>query len=301
MILNINIRSIQKNFHKLQQLLIDTQLLPHVIALTETWTTASSFFTPSLPGYSYISAPSESNRSGGVAFFISTKIDYSLRDDLVFVTPDCENLWVEISHKNKKAVLGVAYRHPTYNISDFQNKFEQCIFNLNRSSKPFLISGDFNIDLLKSSSDDYKNTISSLGCKQFITSPTRITTNSCSLIDHLYSNLPEQALSTKVLIHNISDHLPIVACINIFNKIRFNPSSYKIRDMTNFNENNYLLDLENNLQKVDFKDAEHSFNTFSTIFSEIINTHAPMKTLSRKEIKFKKKPWISSRIKRLRP
>ncbi len=299
LILNVNIRSVQKNFPKLHQLLIDTNLLPHIIALTETWTTADSFFIPSLPGYSYVTAPSESNRSGGVALFVNNKIDYSLKDDLKFVTPACENLWVEISYKNKKALVGVVYRHPTYNISDFQNKFEQCVFDLNRSNKPFFISGDFNIDLLQSSNNDYINSISSLGCKQYIASPTRITINSSTLIDHFYSNLPEHSLKTKILLHNISDHLPIVACANIFEKILFSSTSYKVRDLTNFNADNFILDLEHNLLKVDFISAEQSFNCFNSIFYEIVNKHAPMVVRSKKELKIKRKPWISNKITRL--
>ena len=136
---------------------------------------------------------------------------------------------VEISYK-KKALVGVVYRIPILDISDFQNKFEQGVFELNRSNKPFLISKDFNIDLSQPFNTDYMDPISSLGCKQYITSPTRITINSRTMIDHFYSNLLEHLLITKILLHDISDHLPIVACANILGKISFNSTTYKVRD-----------------------------------------------------------------------
>ena len=97
---------------KLHQLISDMAAIPHIIALSETWTTENSFFKPSLPGYNYIFAFSE-NRSGGVAFFIISEINFTIRNDLKFKTNGCENLWLETKHNNIVTVIGVVYRHPS--------------------------------------------------------------------------------------------------------------------------------------------------------------------------------------------
>ena len=56
----------------------------------------------------------------------------------------------------------------------------------------YYIGGDFNADLLKSNSDinikDFMNLTYSLGCIPLITLPTRITTTSSTLLDHVYTN-----------------------------------------------------------------------------------------------------------------
>ena len=252
---------------------------------------------PSLPGYDYVCKTSET-KSGGVAFFILSNVNYVVREDLNFIVNDCENLWIEINCQDKKTVLGVIYRHPRYNYSDFQSKFKETIFNLNRSNKPFIICGDFNIDLLKECNSNYKDSIQALGCNQYIDLPTRIdlAKNSSSIINHLYSNLSDNTLMTKVLVHDISDHLPIAVCLQKLNKVKTHSNSYKIRDMSSFNVENFLADLSCKLESVEYYEVDECFDSFIAIFSQVIDDHAPMRERTKKEVKLKRRPWITNTI-----
>ena len=107
--LHLNIRSLQKNFNKLQHLLHELTIPPDIIALSETWTTETSFFKPNLTGYVYLCNTSLCNRAGGVAMFVKNDLNFTIRKDLNFSCNMCENLWVEFVSikKNKKETFGV--------------------------------------------------------------------------------------------------------------------------------------------------------------------------------------------------
>ena len=91
-IFHANIRSIQKNFSKLCELLSNICVLPDIIVLSETWMSNSSFFKPALPGYNFIYSPSVSNRSGGVAFFVKTCRSYEIVEGVSFEQCDVDDL-----------------------------------------------------------------------------------------------------------------------------------------------------------------------------------------------------------------
>ena len=83
----------------------------------------------------------------------------------------------------------------------------------------YYIGGDFNADLLKSNSDinikDFMNLAYSLGCIPLITHPTRITTTSSTLLDHVYTNNVVGEHKSFILVEDVSDHLPVMVCSNL--------------------------------------------------------------------------------------
>ena len=68
-----------------------------------------------------------------------------------------------------------------------------------------LILGDFNIDMLKPQSC-WDSALALFGLAQLITSPTRTTPTSTSLIHHIYTNNPSAVVTTDVSDLSISDH-----------------------------------------------------------------------------------------------
>ena len=119
--MHLNIRSLQKHFHKLQSLLCDVNPTPDLIALSETWHNSSSFFIPSLPGYEFISSSFSCNKAGGVAIFLKSTYNYSVRSDLKIATARCKELWLEVQGiNNRSAIIGVVYRHPGCKMSDLE-------------------------------------------------------------------------------------------------------------------------------------------------------------------------------------
>jgi hypothetical protein len=85
-----------------------------------------------IPGYSFISQPSLS--SAAVAgFFVSHKLNYSIRDDLSQSTNDYECLWIEIQSGFKDDLIcAVINRHPH---SDHEAFLNEIIDKINREKK----------------------------------------------------------------------------------------------------------------------------------------------------------------------
>ena len=74
-----------------------------------------------------------------------------------------------------------------------------------------ILLGYFNFNLLHDtqSSKTWLRTINALNFQQLIKTPTRVTDASQTLIDHLYSNVPENIIEITVPHLVVSDHYPI--------------------------------------------------------------------------------------------
>ena len=55
----------------------------------------------------------------------------------------------------------------------------------------------------------------SLGCVPLNTHPTRITTTSSTLLDHVYTNNVLGEHKSFILVEDVSDHLPVTMCSNL--------------------------------------------------------------------------------------
>ena len=93
---------------------------------------------------------------------------------------------------------------------------------ISKEKKIFILLGDFNIDLIKCSSDDstsdFFNLISSFNILPFITLPTRITNRSQTLIDNIFSNTSSAQIISGNLTSTVSDHLSQFFIFPDFNK-----------------------------------------------------------------------------------
>jgi hypothetical protein len=82
-------------------------------------------------------------------------------------------------------------------------------------NKPTILLGDFNIDLLKPSSERkalMRNMIECRGYSQLI---SQFTTDNRTCIDHIYTNIPHVVHSSGTLESYFSDHKPIFVCLQL--------------------------------------------------------------------------------------
>ena len=167
----------------------------------------------------------------------------------------------------------------------------------------YYIGGDFNADLLKSNSDinikDFMNLTYSLGCIPLITHPTRITTTSSTLLDHVYTNNVVGEHKSFILVEDVSDHLPVMVCSNLSLPKSEKSTVTLIRDTKNFEVEKFLDNLTEGMELLgDIKEEciDNYTEKFIDIFHKTLNIHAPLRKQSRKETKLKNKPWISKGI-----
>ena len=89
----------------------------------------------------------------------------------------------------------------------------ELIFDVQKMSKRIIITGDFNLDLLKHDCDSrvnqFCNILNSFGLYSIITEATRIAGNTLTLIDNIFINFAEQSRYLGILLDELSDHLPV--------------------------------------------------------------------------------------------
>lgn len=113
--------------------------------------------------------------------------------------------------KKKNIIVSCIYRSPGSNIDTFKDWMEEAFTKT--SQKVMFICGDFNIDLLNPNNhkmtEDFINTVFSLGLYPQITRPSRITLHCATLIDNIFTNIIQNNTVSGLLINDISDHQPI--------------------------------------------------------------------------------------------
>ena len=302
-LLHANVRSLVKNHDKLELLIKSLDSLPQVIGITETRLKNDFQFKPNITGYNLECVNSKTN-AGGVAIYIKNNISYKIINNLRLNLVECEDIWIETSlNQNKqKLIIGVVYRHPSYNLKPFIESFENSIEKINRMKANYIVCGDFNINLLKNNSTvtDYLDSLTASGCKQYIDIPTRYSpdNNSQSLLDHIYSNINSNNINCDILNNDISDHLPILAKITD-KPIRYIKQFTYQRDMSKFNSSEFLTDLKKQMSSLtshNFVDVDKSTDLFLNTYNEIVEKHAPIRKLNKKQQNIKRKPWITPAI-----
>ena len=183
---------------------------PLIICLCETWLDESiSNDEIFIPGFSLIRRDRD-RHGGGIAMYIHDSVPFTVR----LKHPSIELLLVNLKIKRKSIVCGLYYRPPSSNPSDLVN-LESTLQEIPPAqSKSLLLLGDFNIDLLKSSSPALNSIVDKQGLTQVVTSPTRSTSTSATLIDHVYlsEELSHSSCNIAPPLHD-SDHSSI--CLHL--------------------------------------------------------------------------------------
>ena len=127
----------------------------------------------------------------------------------------CEDIWFKIrdidnSKLNSNGlIIGVIYYHGQ-NWVKFYDKLSELLISLNSKNEKYLTVGDFNLDLMKynlsTPSTVCLNALHSTGCNIFIDKPTRVTSDTATCIDHVYSNLDTDSLENHIILADVSDH-----------------------------------------------------------------------------------------------
>lgn len=190
-------------------------------------------------------------------------------------------------------VVTCVYRSPGSSVEAFTDNMEEILEYLNEK-KTFIMCGDFNIDLLNmsKSSSHYLDTIYSKGLHPLITRPTRITIDSATLIDNIFTNIRDDKVKYGILINDISDHLPIfVSYHHYYIKPKHQSHQLAIRLCTEDSVNRFRTDLlEERWEEVYVENVNVAFNRFLQKYKLLYEKNCPM-TLKREKIN--SKPWLT--------
>ena len=306
--LHLNISSLPFDHQELQALLTEFQLSFDCIGITESRLQTGTQPITNISIYAYIieQTPTESSK-GGAFLYINNKINYKMRNDLqIYKSKELESIFIEIiESKGQNIIIGCIYKHPNMSINDFQDNYLTNLLNiLSRENKSTILMGDYNINLLQYDTQkdvsDFLDNMYTHSFIPYITSPTRITKTSSTLIDNIFCNEVNEGAKSGNLTISLSDHLAQFLILPSKNsKNNKNIDVYQ-RNMKNLNEEALKSDIKNihwdNVLNTNSMDINQSFSNFYTIINNILDIHAPFKKLSKREIKLKSKPWITKGI-----
>jgi len=165
-----------------------------------------------------------------------------------------------------------------------------------------VLIGDFNIDVshtVNRKINDYLSMLESIGMQQIISSPTRVTNSTSSVIDHVYTNVSHYTMHSGIIETDVSDHFPIFVIFeckveNVNSVLRKIARSYKSFDVQSFHKDlgEIKWELVSRCSNVNM-----AYKVFYDMFVKVCDDHAPNKEIkvSRKK-NSPKNPWISSAI-----
>lgn len=192
-VFHVNIQCLNAKHRALCQLLESCCVEFDVIVLTEIWSCNIDFYRNILPGYNFHYELPQEGRVGGVGMYVKSSHCHNIISAYNLPNPNgykVEDIWIEVIKNNKKFLIGGIYRHPNQNILDFSTMLEATFSKISHQKLPCIIAGDFNIDLLQWDTQkgihDYLDTVTTQNFTPLIILPTRITSKSSTLIDHIY-------------------------------------------------------------------------------------------------------------------
>ena len=104
-----------------------------------------------------------------------------------------------------------------------------------------------------------------------------------------------------ILTFDVSDHLPTFCCLSLSPVKKLN--KIKVRDLKKFDRTKFLDDVDELVIKINshyMRDNDFNPETileiFLNSFFEVVNLHAPVRTLTRKELHLSTKPLISKSV-----
>ena len=142
-----------------------------------------------------------SRTGGGDCIYLRNTINFKIRNDLV--PDDIEAICTEISKPNCRNFIAASVYRPPSSAQEFFVAFEEIIKMIDDEDKEFHILGDLNCNILTNTINQQtkklKEILETYQLSQLITEPTRVTANSCSLIDHYITSTPEKIVRSGVI------------------------------------------------------------------------------------------------------
>ena len=312
-VLNLNIRSLATHY---DELLIFLNRLLHkfsIIILTETWLTTSNQNDYLIPGYKSKHIMRQDRKGGGVSIYY--KEDYTCNIIQSGIDELLEFIFLQINCPGfkKPLVVGGIYRPPGFNrFNDVLCKFEEILNHKSMKNKNIIFGGDLNVNLLNYAENRCKEFVDlmlSNGMYPLITKPTRlspnynhITINSrtgirCSLLDHLWTNVPTVSKSGVVRV-NITDHFPVFSHFSYGNSRNF-VKVLTFRDMSLPNKKRFINEITlvnwNDVVSYTTSSVDENTNSVVKVLENIYNECFPIK---RKQYSSKRieNPWVTEGI-----
>lgn len=269
----------------------------NLIAITESWLNRDiDNNLLEIENYELVRNDRRDLRGGGIAAYIGKGLSFEiiLMENYEFL----ESLWLKIKVSGEECLLGIIYRKPNTNIQNFFEIFEETLINMYSHFESITCIGDFNIDVSRFNDRQVSQLITiceTFNLRQIITEPTRITNNSSSIIDLIFTNHCN-ILDIGVINSTFSDHFGVF-CEFQSSITEEQPLLFSFRALKDINLQEFQRDLEAiSFQTIYvYESIEDQINFLNTNLINLFNKHAPIK--NKKIHKRKYAPWMTDNVK----
>ena len=307
---NSNARSLMKHHNQFQAVFESIKregVTFDVITFCETWLddnlSPATEFTNYTPVFKHKKSVKE---GGGLAAYLRDGLEHTVRNDLSFDTEVLEKfdgLFIELTTLN--IVIGIIYRTPRYNsVTELTSHLIQKINIIKRENKDIILTGDFNIDLMKYSRPQHDETTDFLdqmlvnNLLPKVTIPTRETETSSTLIDHIFTNINQSKCIAGTLKTDISDHFSNFFITKTHSQNLNRPHFVTFRLITDqaIENLNRSLVSEGWNDILDTQDVDEAYDLFTEKFSMLVDYHLPLKTVKFNKYRHKANTWMTKGI-----
>nr|CAI5834332.1 unnamed protein product [Callosobruchus analis] len=275
---HLNIRSLVAHLNDFRVIYENSDF--DFIALSETWLNNNIVDSViALKGYK-IFRTDRGGRGGGVALYVTNKY---LCHSVNTIETNFEQLWVAFTVSNKRFIVGVLYKPPSYPDSEFIAELEDVFNDICPKYDYIICTGDFNIDI---SCLERNNTrllihlLESYELQQLIDEPTRYTSNSTSIIDLIICSKELDVFNKQVSVDAvIADH-NLISCKFKTQTALTKPKVYSYRDLKNIDVEKFGIDLSRTTWPIfDVGDIDAKVAIVEDTIINLFNIHAPLKTI----------------------
>ena len=201
-------------------------------------------------------------------------------------------------NSNSNITLITIYRLLYVPTKVFLEELTQLLEIFTANSEVFVLSGDVNIHL--DASDTYSKQLNDIflmfNLKQHVDFPTHKHGHTIDVVvTHADSPVIEDIMPNNV---NLSDHFVIQfkALGVMTDKKEYKSINY--RDVKSVNNDKFCQDIEQSYNKIESDNFQEKVTAFNTIASEIVDSHAPLKSKQLKIVP--EAPWFDQEYKLLR-
>lgn len=287
-IIHQNVQSIGNSIDKLNDMLQDHPECK-IMCVTEHWKSEIQLPKLAIRNFKLCSMfCREEGQHGGTAIYVKQNIKCKVRTKLnkLSVSGEFECAAVECQLGKISALVITIYRPPNGNMKLFLDKLENILFTTFNETGLIFILGDFNIEIIKEnkSRTNFLSLMSSFNFQPKILENTRITSNTSSCIDNIFTNFEQ--IETLVFENFISDHTAQKA---IFEAEYHNGDAQIYRRFFgNENKNEFLHCLNEqdwlNVYEVERNDVNGQWRAFMNDFINIFQQYFPLKLCSRTKV-----------------
>ena len=274
-----------------------------IFTVSETWLNSSvTDLEIEIPGYVIYRIDRQARVGGGVCAYVSRNYRTEYLSDISLITASgFHQLWLKIHVRNMKSFLVcTTYRPPDTSLSCFDSDLTENFIYASSFNVPIYLLGDLNCRLENSDDPGAKalvNFCRSYNLSILINTPTRVTETSKSILDVILASDTRQVQTATVMESSISDHELIYVTLRL-KKTRSKPIYITTRSFKHY----CPIDFNNDVSLapwsiVDvFDDVEDKIYAFDSLFTEILDRHAPVKTF---KARCKPNPCVTDNIRGL--